>query len=64
MLEQHEAATPPSPFRNDARCSCHEPGMPVTLCSFSGAVDRAFEVYQARKAREAAAKAGPQAAGA
>lgn len=48
----------PSPFAKDAPCTCHEPPMAVTLCGFSNAIDRAFEAFQARKAREAAAGAG------
>ena len=51
MTECHE------PFSRDALCSCHEPPMAITLCSFSNAVDRGFDVYVARKAREAAEKA-------
>ena len=57
-----EYANAPNPFRNDPLCDCHEPPMPRTLCIASDAMDRAFEKYQARKAREAAeAAANPPA---
>lgn len=48
---------PLNPYRNDPLCACHEPPMAVTLCGLSNALDRAFEKYQARKAREAEAAA-------
>ena len=52
--QDDEFANAPLPFQNDPLCDCHEPPMAVTLCGFSNAVDRAFDKYQARQAREAA----------
>ena len=42
------------PFSRDALCTCHEPPMPVTLCSVAKIVTVQLAKYKARIAREAA----------
>ena len=41
-------------FANDPKCSCCEPPSAITLCRFTASVERAYALFTARKAREAA----------